>query len=200
MRVGGRLKNSNLAFNVCHPILLPRKHILTQHIIEREHTRNLHADLQATMAFVCQRFWPLSLQSTVRGIIQKCVTCFRAKLNQSEALMGSLPARRVNVSRPFSRYGIDYAGPFLFHEGKRRNARSHEACVSLFVCFATKAVHLELVSDFTSEAFIAVFKRFISRMGMPAHMYSGNGTTFVGAHRQIQELYDICNDPSSVQD
>jgi len=145
----------------------------------------------ASHAFVCQRFWPLSLQSTVRGIIQKCVTCFRAKLNQLEALMGSLPASRVNVSRPFSRYGVDYAGPFLFHEGKRRNARSHKACVSLFVCFATKAVHLELVSDFTSEAFIAVFKRFISRRGMPAHMYSGNGTTFVGAHRQIQELYDI---------
>jgi len=62
MRVGGKLKNSNLAFNACHPILLPRKHILTQRIIERERTRNLHADLQATMAFVRQRFWPLSLR------------------------------------------------------------------------------------------------------------------------------------------
>ena len=56
MRVGGRLKNSNLAFNACHPIFLPRKHMLTQRIIEREHTRNLHAGLQATMAFVRQRF------------------------------------------------------------------------------------------------------------------------------------------------
>jgi len=52
MRVSGRLKNSNLAFNACHPILLPRKHMLTQRIIEREHTRNLHAGLQATMTFV----------------------------------------------------------------------------------------------------------------------------------------------------
>ena len=41
MRVGGRLKYSNLAFNACHPILLPRKHILIQRIMEREHTRNL---------------------------------------------------------------------------------------------------------------------------------------------------------------
>ena len=110
MRVGGRLKNSNLA---CHPILLPRKHILTQYIIEREHTRNLHTDLQATMAFVRQRFWPLSLRSTVREILQKCVTCFKAKPNQSEALMGSLSASRVNVSKPFSRCGIDYAAPLL---------------------------------------------------------------------------------------
>ncbi|KYM77037.1 hypothetical protein ALC53_12573 [Atta colombica] len=35
--------------------------------------------------------------------------------------------------------------------------------VSLFVCFATKAVHLELVSDLTSAFIIAAFKRFISR-------------------------------------
>jgi len=39
MRVGGRLKNSNLAFNACHSILLLRKHVLTQCIIEREHTK-----------------------------------------------------------------------------------------------------------------------------------------------------------------
>ena len=87
MRVGGRLKNPNLAFNACHPIFLRRKHILTHRIIEREHTRNLHAGLQATMAFMRQRFWPLALRSTVRGIIQKCITCFRIKPNQSEALM-----------------------------------------------------------------------------------------------------------------
>ncbi|KYM75545.1 Galectin-4 [Atta colombica] len=62
MRIGGKLKNSNLAFNACHSILLPRKYILTQRIIERERTRNLHADLQATMAFVRQHFWPLSLR------------------------------------------------------------------------------------------------------------------------------------------
>jgi len=62
------------------------------------------------------------------------------------------------------------------------------------VCFATKAVHLELVSDLMSEAFIAAFKRFISRRDRTVHIYSDNRITFVGAHRQIQELYDIYND------
>jgi len=80
MRISRRLKNSNLAFNACYLILLPRKHILTQHIIEREHTQNLHMALQATMAFVHQRFWLLSLRSTVCVIIQKCIIYFRADL------------------------------------------------------------------------------------------------------------------------
>ena len=82
------------------------------------------------MVFVRQRFWSLLLRSTMRGIIQKC---FRAKPNQSEALMGSLPASRVYVSRPFSRCDINYAGPFLLRERKHRNMRSHKAYVSLFV-------------------------------------------------------------------
>ncbi|XP_018393051.1 PREDICTED: uncharacterized protein LOC108772093 [Cyphomyrmex costatus] len=112
--------------------------------------------------------------------------------------MGSLPADRVNISRPFSHCGVDYAGPLSLREGKRRNARIHKSYVSLFVCFATKAVHLELVSDLTSKAFITAFKRFISRRGRPSHMYSDNGTTFVGAQRQIQELYDFY-DRSQVQ-
>ncbi|KYM97814.1 Putative nuclease HARBI1 [Cyphomyrmex costatus] len=52
---------------------------------------------------------------------------------------------------------------------------------------------LELVTSLTSEAFIAAFKRFISRMGKPVHMYSDNGTTFIGAQKIIKELYDVFN-------
>ena len=68
-----------------------------------------------------------------------------------------------------------------------------------FLCFATKAVHLELVSDFTSEAFITAFKWFISCRSRLVHMYSDNGTLIRitplrGRHRQIQELYNIYND------
>ncbi|KYM96694.1 hypothetical protein ALC62_12642, partial [Cyphomyrmex costatus] len=103
-----------------------------------------------------------------------CIIFIRAKLRHSEALMGLLPANRVNVSRPFSHCGVDYAGPFLLREGKRRNAQSHKSYFSLFVFFATKAVQLELVSDLTSKAFIAALKRFISRRGKCLHMYSDN--------------------------
>ncbi|CAH2242890.1 jg14460 [Pararge aegeria aegeria] len=35
------------------------------------------------------------------------------------------------------------------------------------VCLAVKALHLELVTDLTKEAFLAAFLRFISRHGKP---------------------------------
>lgn len=193
IRVGGRLKNSALQYDACHQIVLPQNHTLTKRIIEFEHLRNLHSGVQATMAAVRQRFWPLSLRSSTRKIIHNCITCFRAKPTFSEALMGSLPADRVKVSRPFSRCGVDYAGPVTLREGKRRNSRNHKAYIAVFVCFATKALHLELVSDLTSDAFIAALKRLISRRGRPERMCSDNATTFIGAQRQIKEFYDFLN-------
>ncbi|XP_011174949.3 uncharacterized protein LOC105207218 [Solenopsis invicta] len=193
MRVGGRLKNANISFDSCHPILLPRSDNLTRLIIEHEHVRNLHAGTQATMAAVRQRYWPLAIRSTTQKIVQNCITCFKAKPRQSEAVMGSLPASRVTISRPFSRCGIDYAGPVILREGKRRNSRNHKAYIAIFVCFTTEAVHVELVSDLTTEAFLGAFRRFISQRGRPAHMFSDNGT-IVGAQNRLSEFYKIYNE------
>ncbi|KYM77080.1 hypothetical protein ALC53_12500, partial [Atta colombica] len=102
---------------------------------------------KAHRAYVVSDFVSLTetsvLLSTVHGIIQKCIICFRLNL---------LPASRVNVSRPFSHCNVDYVGPLLFRERKRRNAQSYKSYVSLFVCFATKANHLELnIKDFLHE-------------------------------------------------
>jgi hypothetical protein len=53
----------------------------------------------------------------------------------------------------------------------------------------TKAVHLELVTALTTEAFLATLKRFISRRGRAAHLYSDNATNFVGAERELKEQF-----------
>lgn len=55
-----------------------------------------------------------------------------------------------------------------------------------------KAVHLELVSNLTAEAFIAALTRFINlRAGSVRHMYSDNGTNFVKADRELREAAKI---------
>lgn len=91
MRVGGRLKHSDMLQEARHPMLLPRKHRLTELIILQEHIRNLHSGLQATMSAVRSRFWPLSLRTTARRIIRNCVACFKCRPVVSETIMGNLP-------------------------------------------------------------------------------------------------------------
>ncbi|XP_037931692.1 uncharacterized protein LOC119666485 [Teleopsis dalmanni] len=53
----------------------------------------------------------------------------------------------------------------------------------------TKAIHLEAVSDLSSEAFIAALKRFFPRRGKSAHLYSDNGTNFIGALKKLDKEF-----------
>ena len=54
-----------------------------------------------------------------------------------------------------------------------------------------KAIHIELVSDMTSEAFIAALKRFISRRGIPQQLHCDNGSNFIGAQNELNNLYHL---------
>ncbi|GFY19318.1 integrase catalytic domain-containing protein [Trichonephila clavipes] len=114
---------------------------------------------------------------------------FLYRATTSKQLMGDLPTHRVTPSRPFSVCGVDYAGPINILRYRGRGAKTTKGYIALFVCFVTKALHLELVSDLTSEAFIASLKRFCARRGAPKHIYCDNGTTFVGARRKLLEIF-----------
>ncbi|XP_011884045.1 PREDICTED: uncharacterized protein LOC105571183, partial [Vollenhovia emeryi] len=191
LRVGGRLKNANLAYESKHPLLLPKGHAITRLIIRNEHVRNMHAGVQATLYAVRSQFWPIAAKATTRDVINKCTVCWKAKPSVPEATMSDLPKSRVQISRPFTHCGVDFGGPFLIREHKRRNAKLSKAYICIFVCFATKAVHIELVADLSSESFMGALKRFIARRGKVACMHSDNGTNFVGAARELNELHDF---------
>ncbi|XP_064544359.1 uncharacterized protein LOC135432583 [Drosophila montana] len=60
--------------------------------------------------------------------------------------------------------------------------------MAVFVCFATKAVHLELVKDLSTASFLNALKRFISTRGRPSQIWSGNATNFVGAKNEPLDL------------
>ena len=60
-----------------------------------------------------------------------------------------------------------------------------------FLCFATKAVHNEIVTSLTTEAFLAALRRFIARRGRPKQIYSDNGTNFQGASNQLHDIYKM---------
>lgn len=58
---------------------------------------------------------------------------------------------------------------------------------------SVKAIHLELVSELTTNAFIAAYRQIVSRRGLPQNIYSDNGTNFVGAERELQRQYTWLN-------
>lgn len=188
LRVGGRLSRSGLAYEHKHPALLPRKSEFTERIVREIHRNNCHPGINTTHYLVSQQYWILSPKRAIRSALQNCVQCFRTNPKILEPFMSDLPVARVNAVKPFSIVGVDFGGPFNIKHGSHRGAKIGKAYLCLFVCFTTKAVHLEVVSDLSSEAFIAALRRFIARRGRCNIIHSDCGTNFVGAKNQLSEL------------
>lgn len=106
--------------------------------------------------------------------------------------MGELPSPRVTVSRPFTKTGVNFFGPVYVRPVPRRTAV--KAYVAVFICLCTKAVHLELVSDLSTDRFLQALRRFVSRRGKCSDIYSDNGTNFVGARNKLTEIGKLMTD------
>lgn len=75
-------------------------------------------------------------------------------------------------------------------ESRRRSARSNTIYLAVFACMSGKAVHLETVSDIYIVAFLVALDRFVARRGIPNCMYTDSGTNYVGAAKQLKQLFD----------
>ncbi|XP_062557399.1 uncharacterized protein LOC134222271 [Armigeres subalbatus] len=181
LRVGGRQENAPISMNRKHPILLDKNHPLTFMIMRRFHFEHLHAGPQLLVASVREQYWHLSARSL--ALVH-------------DQLMADLPVERVTPAPPFLRVGIDYCGPFLIcYPNRRRTTVKHYAAI--FVCLVTKAVHIEMVADLTTSGFVAALKRFVARRGKPVLIMCDNGSNFVGARRQLDELAALFKDQQS---
>ncbi|XP_029053897.2 uncharacterized protein LOC114881319 [Osmia bicornis bicornis] len=190
LRIGGRLKNSLIPFSQRHPIVLPKSRV-TALIIESKHRTQLHAGAQNTLYAVRRRFWPIDGRSQVWSAIQTCSRCLRAQPPPVNYIMSNLPEARVTESRPFTNTGVDYCGPFYIKERRHRNRTRVKVYVAVFVCLSVKAIHLELVSDLTTEAFLAALRCFMARRGFCKNLYSDNGTNFGGACNELREIHEL---------
>ncbi|XP_055527503.1 uncharacterized protein LOC129720107 [Wyeomyia smithii] len=190
IHVGGRLLNASIPESRKHPFILNHHHLLTLLIMRHYHLKLFHAGQQLLIASVRERFWPTSIHSLARRVIHECIACLKNKPKVLEQLMADLPPERVTPSSPFLKVGVDYCGPFLISYPNRK-ARPVKCYVAIFVCLAVKAVHLELVTDLTTAAFLAALKRFVARRGKPQVIMCDNATTFVGAKRELMELYKL---------
>ena len=191
LRVGGRECNSKLPYHSQHPIILDGKHSLTKLIVHSEHSRLLHAGPTLLGASLSRNYHIIRCRTVVRSTTRGCVICRRASARPQPPILGQLPMERVTPDTVFDKVGIDYAGPIYVKYGTVRKPTVTKAYICVFVSLSVKAVHLELVSDLTTGAFIASLRRFVARRGKPSLIWSDHGSNFVGAARELKELFDF---------
>ena len=188
--MGGKVAHSFLPFDSKHQIILAKKHHLSELLIKDIHVRNCHSGRELTLNLLRERFWIIHAKSLVRKELLNCSYCKRQRILPRPPLMSDLPAERVSVpTSPFVHTGIDYFGP-LFVKLSRKTKSNQEITKrygATFTYLASRAFHIELAGDLSTDSFILALRIFTARRGNPQTITRDNGTNFVGAQRELSD-------------
>lgn len=168
LRIDGRIRSDNVKRDEQFPIVLSKDSTIALLLIRDAHQKTNHGGNQLVLQYLRAKFW--------------------LRMTTSKQLMATLPTYRTSPARAFSRVGIDYAGPVTVRSALGKFPKLTKAWIAVFVCLTTRAIHLELVSDASTQAFIAALKRMVSRRGIISEVISDNGTNFVGANNYLKSV------------
>lgn len=144
MRISGRLElASNLSYNEKHPIIMPYNSQYSRLLVRFVRKISLHGGNQLVLRLIRSKYWIPKVKNLIKSVINKCKSCLLYKQRCQRQLMAALPPERTNISRPFAHTGLDFAGPFDVKTYLGRACRVTKGYVCIFVCFSTKAIHLE---------------------------------------------------------
>lgn len=193
-RCRGRIQNAAVPYSTKHPILLHKDHHLSVLLVRSAHNRVIHNGVKETLTELRSRFWIVKGRNFIKKVIHQCLVCRRHEGKPYRAPPPPpLPDFRVAEAPPFTFTGVDFAGP-LYVKG---DLSTKKVWICLYTCCVVRAVHLDLVPDLSTHAFIRSFKRFVARRGLPSKIVSDNAKTFQAAAKTIEGVKWIFNIPKA---
>ena len=190
LRIGGRLTHAALHPHVKHPAVLPKDSHVSASLINHHHERVLHQGRGMTMnALRANGIWILGCSKAVSFHVYKCTMCRKFRRSPEQQRMADLPEDRMETTPPFTYCGMDCFGPFYIKEGRKELKRYG----LLLTCMCSRAVHIEMLNDLTSDAFINALRSFIAIRGTVRHIRCDQGTNFVGARCEFAEALKEMN-------
>ena len=190
IRVGGRLRNSDLPHEEKHPILLPNNHPVTRCVLQHYHEKAAHQGAHITGGLLRQAGYHVHRsKAELRKLVSSCFICKRLRSKPCSQYMADLPGERLEKTPPFSKSGVDVFGPFLISEGRntRSNKSTKKIWVLLVTCLYSRAVHLETLSSLDITSLKLALRRFIAVRGDTVKFISDCGTNFVGAENCLAD-------------
>ncbi|KHJ98965.1 integrase core domain protein [Oesophagostomum dentatum] len=184
IRHESRIQNAILPYDTRSPIYIPTSSDLARLILSDIHKKNAHCGSDQTLALLRQRFWIPQPMKAIKKFVKKCSTCKRCHgLPYGAPEMPPLPKDRVLITKPFQKVGCDFLGPI----DSNNNEKMY---VCLYTCLTTRAVHLEVVENLTTGAFLNSFVRFTSRRGVPKLVRTDCGANFKLGQKIIETLFE----------
>ena len=181
-----------LPFDARYPIFLPSDNHLTALIIEECHRKVLHNGVKETLTELRSRFWVPRGRQVVGRVIARCSVCKKFEgQHYSVPPAAALPGFCLEEQFAFTNTGLDFCGPLFVNAGTNEKGQMNKMHIALFTCCNSHAIHVDLVPDLTTEAFLHCFKRFTSRKGNPHLIVSGIAKTFKSSAKNLCALFEL---------
>ncbi|XP_068739559.1 uncharacterized protein [Montipora capricornis] len=172
-------------------IILPHNHRIVLLLLKHLHEKRAHCGYKSLTYESRKKFWIIGVQSIAKQLTRNCIVCRKLRQRPLQQLMGQLPNTRAEIEKPaFACTAIDMFGPIQIRLSRKT---LKEAQIIIFACMTSRAIHLELVTDRTTDAFLMAFRRFACTRGHPAVCWSDHGTNFVAAQDYLREICKLEN-------
>ena len=101
--------------------------------------------------------------------------------------MSVLPEQRLKPAPAFSSIGCDFFGPFIIKGEVQKRTRGKCFGV-IFTCLVSRAVHVDISQNYSTDSCLQVMRRFASLRGWPRYIYSDRGSQLVCASKELREI------------
>ena len=168
-------------------VLLPHDHRFTKLYAEHMHQEGGHLADAATVSKIRSKVWIPKISKLVRFITSHCVPCKKQNKKLQQQQMGPLPIERLKTSLPFTYISLDFFGPYIVRGESSKRSRGKVYAV-LFNCLYSRAVHVDIAGDYSTEGFLIVMERFTDMRGFPTKVYSDPGSQLKKASEELQKI------------
>ena len=185
--VKGRLENwVQMNYNQSEMVLLPYGHAFSRLYAAHVHNKG-HYGVSATVSKIRAKYWIIGVHRLVKSIKYNCVTCKKLDRLLVKQQMGKLPIERLKPSPPWYYCGVDLFGPYNVRDEVKKRTTG-KAYGVIFTCLSSRAVHVDLAPDYSTEKFLMVLRRFVSLRGYPKKLLSDNGPQLVAANEELKKV------------
>jgi len=148
-------------------------------IIEETHKKLHYGRSPITMAVVRQVCWIPTIRQRIRSILRRYVAYVPEQWGNSDLPL--LPKSCVGSATPFAVTGVDFTGTLYVKE----RIGECKVYMCIFTCVSTRAIHLEIITDLVTQAFLLAFRRFSSRRSV---ILSDSSSTLLAATEELKTL------------
>jgi hypothetical protein len=97
-----------------------------------------------------------------------------------------MPNFRLGPQPVFSTTAVDLFSPLEYRDMVKKRTTG-KGWVTIFVCTASSAIHLELAESYSTDSFLQALRRFMCLHGSPHTIISDRGEQLVAAAKQVEE-------------